>query len=769
VTEPARGRTRRLVATLRHEGPSALGAALAHGVRWRSRRVENKLRTGLGRLQLAREQRRVRRLNEAPTGGVAVADPQVAVIVTSRDRAELLGLALRSVQLQDFTDWECVVVDDASLDDAVYVAQTFAAVDPRIIIVAHDRPRGLSASRNTGLAIARAPLVCFLDDDDILLVGSLRSRFEALRDTPPDVAGAYCDWVGIDPHDRLERISPPRRPRSLHGVAFADLGAGAPFISSSPLVRREVLCGAGGFDEDLPRAEDVDMWMRIARAGFRFVYSRSIGIGYRRSPGSLVIGSPELQLECLLRVLRTADRPLVETAGARSSEDARTLSEASFEFAYAPQILNYLALIAASDVERAVEVGCRELSEPFRRRIEPERYVESLTASASRRLGRRTADEIDLVRDRVGSVLRRLVASVPPFHPAAGTRLPEEALRKRSQRIVVPSTATSGLASSFDGSVILIAEAVYHVDELGPLHDVLVDRGVKARFMASGRQLDTTTSALGRYVDEILPYDPDLATRGAALVTLNDWGYSYQAVELCNAAGVPTFAKVEGVQDFEDVDTGRQRNAYRTAAVILGQGQNDCDALPNRHVRIVGSTRLERIWQAAPASPGEGAVINLNFTYSVLTDQRRAWLKSVEEAVQRAGIAAVVSRHPAERRVPSALPVTSKPFRFEINRAGVLVSRFSTTPFEAMARGVPFVYHNPHGERVPTFDQPRGAFLVTRSADELAEALVMSMDWRTEYRERAEKFFRRQIDIDDSRPAEVRAADVIIEEIARAR
>ncbi len=42
------------------------------------------------------------------------------------------------------------------------------------------------------------------------------------------------------------------------------------------------------------------------------------------------------------------------------------------------------------------------------------------------------------------------------------------------------------------------------------------------------------------------------------------------------------------------------------------------------------------------------------------------------------------------------------------------------------------------------------------------------MTWQTDYRDRAEKFFRRQVDIDDLRPSEVRAADVIIEEIARA-
>ena len=101
--------------------------------------------------------------------------------------------------------------------------------------------------------------------------------------------------------------------------------------------------------------------------------------------------------------------------------------------------------------------------------------------------------------------------------------------------------------------------------------------------------------------------------------------------------------------------------------------------------------------------------------------------------------------------------IASKPFRYEITRAGVLVSRFSTVPFEAMARGVPFIYHNPHGERVPTFTDPQGAFPVTTSAEELADALRALPDWKVRYRDRSEKFFGlRSTSIRSDRPRCVR-------------
>ena len=491
----------------------------------------------------AREERRLRRRNETPTPGPKVAHPQVAVIITSKDRSELLGLALRSVQLQDFIEWECIVVDDASLDDAVAVAQSFATIDSRFSVLAHDFTRGLSAARNTGIGLAHAPLVCFLGDGDLLLAGALRSRIGALDGQPANVAGAYCDWIGLDSAARLEACSRPHEARSRDNVAFADLVGGAPFVSESAVVRVAALQAVGGFDENLS-ADDLDVWLRFTRGGFRLVYSRSVGIGLRpSSAGTLVTEPPATQLE--------------------SAPSSRVGVVGNFD-----------------------------------------------------------------TRDR----------------------------HRRARRIRSPVVAQTELAKSFDGSVILVAEAAYHVDELGPLHDVLVSRGVKVRFMAGARQLESTTMALGRYADEILPFEPELVVRAAGLVVLNDWARSRPALDACNDAGVPTFAKVEGVQDFDDADTGQQRYPYLAALVVLGQGQNDFDALPERQVRIVGSTRLERIWRAPPASLGRHALVNLNFTYRVLENHRRAWLKSVEAGVRQAAIEAILSRHPAERAAKSRLP-----------------------------------------------------------------------------------------------------------------
>jgi hypothetical protein len=705
-----------------------------------------------------------------PTAGVEVAAPDVAVIVTSLNRARLLRLALRSVQLQDLDRWECIVVDDGSLDDSVVVAQSFASIDPRFRVVRHDRNRGLSAARNTGLAEARAPLVCFLDDDDLLLQSSLSSRLGAMAGQPADVAGAFCDWVGIDPEDRLGPIARRRAPRALHAVHYGDLAAGAPFISSSPLLHTDVLRSLRGFDEALARAEDVDMWMRVTRAGYRFVYSNSVGIGYRRTPGSMVIGSPEIQFDCMMSVLHSADLPASSGAPLGTNADHRPISAAAFELAYAPQVLHHLALLSTQSVERAIAAGTSRFSQRFRQQLDVDRYLTTLTPSVNRRLGRHAPAEVETTRRHIKDLLDGLSAPTPNFAPPQiDASWLDEAQRRGRLVVPRPTLVSDRLKPAFDGAVLLVAEARYHVDELGPLHDELVRRGVNVRFMDSPFASEPTYFALGEYVDEILPFRPDLTARASAVVVLNDWGSLKPLLESANDAGIATFAKVEGVQDFGDVDTSRPRRAYRTAAIVLGQGENDATALPGRDVRIVGSSRLERIWLQPAVAPGDHALVNLNFTFSVLTSARTPWIRSVEHASRRAGIEATISCHPAERPSGVRLPISPNPFRYDITRAGLLVSRFSTVLFEAMARGVPVVYHNPHGERVPTFTRPDGAFLVSTTADELADAMGTALTWRDGYRERAEAFFRGQVDVCEQRPSELRAADVILGELDRDR
>lgn len=313
--------------------------------------------------------------------------------------------------------------------------------------------------------------------------------------------------------------------------------------------------------------------------------------------------------------------------------------------------------------------------------------------------------------------------------------------------------------------VLLLPGAAYHLPEMVALANALEDQDRPTVIAVGYPHWDRVAEGLFWYGDvavHAVP-DPEEAARStSAIVTMKDWAGYAPIVTEAQAAGVPTFAKVEGAQDFDDVDTGQQRYPYRTADHILCQGQNDFDALHGKSRFIVGSTRLERLWWAPPSRPFKPlAVINLNFTYGVLTAARNTFLETAVEGCERAGVPYVIAVHPAEKARKPHPRSTTVPISRLLARASALISRFSTVPYEAMARGVPFIYHNPHDEQVPAFTNALGAYVTTRSGADLKDALASVDEVGETYRRRAEPFFFRQVSSTADRTSEHRAADVI--------
>ncbi len=311
--------------------------------------------------------------------------------------------------------------------------------------------------------------------------------------------------------------------------------------------------------------------------------------------------------------------------------------------------------------------------------------------------------------------------------------------------------------------ILLLPSAAYHLGEIMPLRDALNLRGYETRVAVGEAHWPRIATGLSWYDTPVfrLP-EPGRAVEGLrAVITMKDWAGYGEIVAAAKNAAVPTFAKVEGAQDFSDADTPYEREAYRLADHILCQGKNDFDALDGSRF-IVGSSRLERLFHA-PVLPAEGdhVVINLNFTYGVLEEERARWIESAVAACEQLGLPYTVALHPAERRTRSVPHASTVPISRLLLRATTLVSRFSTVPFEAMARGIPFVYHNPHGEQVSTFAHGGDAFRKTTDTVELAAALEEARGWRHDYRERSSVFFSRQVDINPEVSAEDRAADLI--------
>jgi GT2 family glycosyltransferase len=685
--------------------------------------------------------------------------PRVTVVVACFNDAHLLGAALHSLQRQTISDWECVVVDDGSTDESSDVALLFAERDDRFSVVVHDRNRGLSAARNTGIARARGEFVTFLDSDDFLYEGALEARLDGLPDEPACV-GAYCDWHSVAEDMGYAPAADVKPGRKLD-VHLITVGFDVPFIASAPIVRTDVLRACGGFDETLRTAEDAELWARLLRGGVWFSYVPYVGVAYRQRSGSMVRRSPLGHLDVITEVTDRLSESWEGWPGAPIPLTA-PLGDYLEHLALLPRRLNFLALHVALLGPDGVD--SRHLPMPELRALPdyPAR-VRDQAERALRRIGRRSERE-------VAALTKRLLELAPPVTPPV-PELPAAPAPEVRGRVISRGVRRLDVASLHgDAPVFLLAPlSRYHVTEVGPLLTTLRERGVRAEAYLPPEAPVTCARELAAYVDCVYVGDPK-NLGGAPLLgafVLNDWSPNVQSLlaAVRNAGGV-SFAKVEGVQDFEDVDTGRVRRPYRHADVVLAQGRNDVVALPGRDVHVVGSSRLERLWLGeAVRADHERVLINFNFTYGVLTDKQDEWIWAAVEGARALGVDYEISLHPAQKNVPDhpavMAHVSVDPFSHALRRSGVLISRFSTVIYEAMAVGVPAIYLNSHGEKVPTFQDPGGAFLKVTGTD-LEKAVAEAMSWRGSYRSRAEAFFRDQVDIDPARTSEERSADVIV-------
>jgi len=233
----------------------------------------------------------------------------VSVVIATYRREQLVLEAISSACAQRGVEVEVIVVDDSPEGGAGEGVRSVD--DPRVRYVHRATPSGgrPGAVRNEGVALARAPLLHFLDDDDRLFDGALHDLSMAIRASSAGMAFGRVVPFGDDVRIReqesvyFKRVaSASRRIRGRRWFAAQLLFADMPLINSACTIRRDVFEAHGGYDPDLRSCEDVDLFLRIGRErGFKFV-DRDI-LHYR-------VGAPSIMNE-FRKTAGKADKEMV--------------------------------------------------------------------------------------------------------------------------------------------------------------------------------------------------------------------------------------------------------------------------------------------------------------------------------------------------------------------------------------------------------------------------------------------------------------------------
>lgn len=211
----------------------------------------------------------------------------VSIVMPAFNAERHIAESIQTVLEQTFVDWELIVVDDGSTDSTAEVVARYQADDPRIHLVRRDNG-GQAAARNTGIRHSSAPLVAFLDADDLWLPEKLERQLDILQQTNADLV--YSDgYVFYDDGSSERADFFAIVPGAVDGpTMFRLLYAGNRIATLSVVVQRQALERVGFFVESrrFQNCEDYDLWLRLAHAGCNFYGLGDKLMRYRRHSAS---------------------------------------------------------------------------------------------------------------------------------------------------------------------------------------------------------------------------------------------------------------------------------------------------------------------------------------------------------------------------------------------------------------------------------------------------------------------------------------------------
>lgn len=207
------------------------------------------------------------------------AAPRVSVVMPVYEGERFLAEAVASALAATVREIEVVAVDDGSTDASRAVLARVH--DERLTRL--DLPHGgVAAARNAGLEAARAPVVAFLDQDDVMEPDHLAHGLAALEARPGRFVYADLAFAGDAPAGRLHGAD------HAGADSFLALFAGSDIVTPGQvLVRRDDALAAGGFPET-PGAggsDDRGLWLALAARGVLPAYAPHVAVRYRRHPG----------------------------------------------------------------------------------------------------------------------------------------------------------------------------------------------------------------------------------------------------------------------------------------------------------------------------------------------------------------------------------------------------------------------------------------------------------------------------------------------------
>jgi glycosyltransferase involved in cell wall biosynthesis len=224
--------------------------------------------------------------------------PQVTVLTAVRNGQRYLPETIACIQAQTFSDWEYIIVDDASTDNTVNVIEAAQRNDPRLRLVRRAKSQGPYTAANDGMQSARGKYIVRIDADDLCPPHRIQRQLEFLAAHPENRA-CVSYWQALNDGGLIPNTLTviPSNPRVFRWALLLR----GPSIHSTACFERSAIRELGGYRE-LPLSQDYRLWCELTRRGWLGTIPEVLCyVRYHEKRQSSV--STELQAELALDVL----------------------------------------------------------------------------------------------------------------------------------------------------------------------------------------------------------------------------------------------------------------------------------------------------------------------------------------------------------------------------------------------------------------------------------------------------------------------------------
>jgi len=188
--------------------------------------------------------------------------PTISVLIPVWHAVRFLPAALDSVLAQTFVDFEVIAIDDGTRDGSAEVLAAFAARDGRVRVMRQEN-RGIVASLNRALELARAPFVARMDHDDLSRPDRFAKQIAYLQQHP-EVSAVSGAMDVIDQDGTYLRTDAfPTLPAAVGSELLYRNCVCHPAV----MARTEAVRKVGGYRKNAQLAEDYDLWLRLSEVG----------------------------------------------------------------------------------------------------------------------------------------------------------------------------------------------------------------------------------------------------------------------------------------------------------------------------------------------------------------------------------------------------------------------------------------------------------------------------------------------------------------------